>query len=184
MKGLIFSAPMMKSWLAGNKTVTRRLMNPQPDMVRYGIAHKFATTHPFDEPPIINPPYHPGETVYIKEVWGIHKAFDGKAVGLGLVYYRADYFTGTGIPGQDVPIIKWKSPRFMPEWASRSNALIVSVRPEQLNDMTPDEFILEGFQSSDDFIGLWTKLHGIWTPHTWVWRIELEKLQRGRCAKA
>ena len=29
MKGLIFSEPMVRTWLEGRKTVTRRLMNPQ-----------------------------------------------------------------------------------------------------------------------------------------------------------
>ena len=185
MKGLTFSEPLMRAWLEGRKSVIRKLINPQP---REPCSHSYQ--HPTEgwwtfgdnTGRTWKSPYLIGETVYIKETWGIHKAFDGKAVGPGLVYYHADYFTGTGIPGQDVPITKWKSPRFMPEWASRSHALIVSMRPERAQEITREEALLEGKPLDTMncpimwFRILWDSLHpGSWERNDWGWRIELEK---------
>ncbi len=69
----------------------------------------------------------------------------------------------------------------MPEWAARSHALIVSVRPERIQEITFQDLEREGFSgelnaASSEFIGIWESLHpGSWERNDWVWRIELEK---------
>ncbi len=203
MKGLSFSETMVKAWMECRKSVTRRLIkkanhpldgpagavhpakesgyiawwpgNVSPEFTKKAYAHGF------------KPPYLLGETVYIKEA-GFCCHTDG-------VRYKAD-----GGPNFNLHQ-PWKSPRFMPEWASRSHALIVSARPERVQEITPEEVKKEGLVVQDfagigvlsllgltpetymesvamqKFEALWESIHpGSWERNDWVWRIELEKL--------
>jgi len=178
MKGLVFSQPIIPAWLAGNKTVTRRLINPQPDGT-------WEDGRPWWDIGGLNgghPRYQPGETVYIKETWcNINKP--------GItpeIYYKADTKCAEDY---DPTEWRWKSPAIMPERASRSHALIVSVMPEQIRNVGSfyDEVLLEGwpFPGIDtgmphkDFELLWNSLHpGSWEKNEWVWRYELEKVKK------
>ena len=189
MKGLSFSEPMMKAWMEGNKTVTRRLIKVAGVPVTSEASAKY-----------VKPRYRPGEIVYIKETWRLSGHFDGADCPC----YRVDNMCKCGksaLLAVDGPYTKWKSPRFMPEWASRSHARIVSVRPERVQEITPEEVKKEGLIIRDfagvgvlaclgftpetyiesvalmEFEGLWNSLHpGSWDRNDWVWRIELEKL--------
>lgn len=192
MKGLTFSEPMVRAWLEGRKDVTRRLMNPQPGFWVGGVPYRGnieESNHDIE----IKSPYRPGETVYIKEAWA-----DLRGMGFGndprtdkpfLVAYKADTRPGSdGDRARKDYGVKWKSPRFMPEWAARSHALIVSVRPEKIQEITIGEVRKEGFfcePMPDDtdlimgrhpFVVLWESLHpGSWERNDWVWRIEPKK---------
>jgi hypothetical protein len=143
---------MMQAWLAGTKTVTRRL---------------------------IKPPYLPGETVYIKEKWAT-PVDDPDTTEIGLISYPASELLLDGH-------WKIKSPRFMPEWASRSHAEIISVRPEKIREITERDVMAEGIHNPGDpdfdymmiFWNLWDSLHpGSWDRNDWVWRIELRKVEK------
>lgn len=201
MKGLSFSEPMMKAWLKGTKSIARRLMSPQPDsdhqwkgLPGYLLEHKEMACddglfekfwhriagNPFSDSPLwIRYPYTPGETVYIKETWAVHLCCGQNDEN---IHYRADE--------QSCPIdgrsLKWKSPRFMPAWASRSHARIVSVIPERLQEINEIDAFLEGFRDQlrgdtfwsvgAQFKEIWEALHpGTWDQNPFVWRIELEK---------
>ena len=159
MKGLSFNGELMKAWLAGNKAVTRRPMRPQPYFqpsgacgyptpashgnkrwrhyasekhFRRGIAQDFA-------------PYLPGETVYIKEtVRAYQMPVEAAKGGSDGVTTHIEYSDGTeskcwaGIKwpkkpiNYDLPAKGFIVPSiYMPEWASRSHARIISVRPER-----------------------------------------------------
>jgi hypothetical protein len=190
MKGLSFSEPMVKAWLAGNKTVTRRIMNPQPADI---IIPKLCITP--------KPRYLPGEIVYIKETWAriwnqdgcINEDVDQCPIDCEgcHIEYKAD--TGARHPAEwpdestgDPSCPKWKSPRFMPETASRSHALIKSVIPERIREINEVDAYLEGFRDQlrgetfwsvgAQFKEIWDKLHPeSWERNDWVWRIELER---------
>jgi len=229
MKGLSLSTPMVIAWNEGRKTVTRRLMNPQPslpfDFTQDGQGHRSyvsdATFKFFKEDTMLGgwwfsvpgmssgpykPRYLPGETVYIKEAWMAATPDGGESFG---ILYRATlskpwtdvqwqqsfkpdnraekYFNGKEA---------WRSPRFMPEWASRSHARIVSVRPERIQEITEEEAKREGFAVSyeevvveydqirqepifarENFQTLWETLHpGSWEKNEFVFRYALEKI--------
>ncbi len=195
MKGLSFSEPMVKAWMEGRKSVTRRLMNPQPE---YSNTFKI----PIRNGKEIKARYLPGETVYIKETWRETWCSGSQDRGYQVgIEYKAklamdDYGKTAKVPemhyGYNVTKKgnpAWKSPRFMPEWASRSHARIVSVKPERVQEITEEEAIKEGTTPSivgaeldylryrAGFQTLWETLHpGTWDRNPWVWRIELEKL--------
>jgi len=86
---------------------------------------------------------------------------------------------------------------FMPEWASRSKALIVSARPERLQDITDEDARKEGINlegiddvcigcrlvkdslAIDRYARLWDFINAKkypWSSNPWVWRYELEKV--------
>ena len=206
MKGLSFSEPMVRAWLAGNKTVTRRLIKvpaigisglAAPDDWNRGRADMrmptFETWGPQSGNHLflsdtgtvfaLKSFYLPGETVYIKETWTVDEIvghyLDGSESGeiSRKIYYKSDHT----FPAMPAPVIRWKSPRFMPEWAARSHALIVSVRPERVQEITEQEAQKEGFNCPSEFGRLafktiWESLHlRSWEKNDWVWRIELEK---------
>jgi hypothetical protein len=195
MKGLSFCADMMLAWLSDKKTVTRRLMNPQPsEPCSHSYQHPTEKWWTFGDNTgrIWKPRYIPGETVYIKEAWHCDDpatAQDVMSRGEGL-YYKA-----TEVHPEIFP--KWKPGMFMPEWASRSKALVVSVRPEKLHDITDDDAKKEGIDlegiggvclgchlikdslAIDRYARLWDSINAKkypWPSNPWVWRYELKKL--------
>lgn len=192
MRGLSFSGPMVVAWLEGNKSITRRLMNPQPDIVVgdqlqadvwYAADFGDAGGDPDRE---LLPRYNPGETIYIKEKWRIYE--DGADSSIK-IQYASDLTICLWIHpwkrifnryiNQKNPY-RWRSPMMMPEWASRSHALIKSVRPERIKEITIEESMKEGFTLPlvCGFIPLWESLHpGSWDRNDWIWRYELEKLK-------
>lgn len=195
MKGLSLNKPMVKAWMEGRKTVTRRLMNPQPEFNReyHGIEPCHFSRTGWAKTRCENDgmkgcscipvrvPYLPDETVYIKETWAVDKKYNHLPPskipidGRKPVYYSAvDY----GEIINYANIGRWRSPRFMPEWAARSHALIVSVRPEKLNSMTESDVVKEGVDTLTTFMLLWDQIHKgglIWEKNPWVWAITLER---------
>jgi hypothetical protein len=201
MKGLLFSEPMVKAWMDGRKTLTRRLIKVSSEM-ELGYTHCMGPTildvhfYGAADDCIVKPRYFPGETVYIKETWAQHPT--AIECGYPTIFYKQ---RGDTL----LPDNKWKSPRFMPEWASRIHALIVSVRPERVQEITGEDATREGCikrfvhpcgpgqpsvaaqevwsygksEASDPvsaFEMLWESLHpGSWERNDWVWRIELER---------
>lgn len=175
----------------------------------------------------IKPRYLPGETVYIKETWRVgawdedegkmcidykvggfcrkewllvpnkdifDKLWDQSLNDAEKILGQQDYYNWE--PGASP--CRWRSPRFMPAWASRSHALIVSVRPERIQEITAEEAIKEGCDNSlaqimaDGDSGLefafitnkrflfeylWESLHpGSWERNDFVFRYELKKM--------
>ena len=187
MKGLVICQQLMPAWMAGNKSVTRRLMNPQPGENAYIWSEEKNGINFANPASFSRFRYQSGESVYIKETWHCDDpaaAQDVMSRGEGL-FYKA------GMAEQEASMFKWKSPRFMPEWAARSHALIVSVRPGRVREITEEEAKAEGvepdrskvngmppviYSHRDSFRRLWESLHpGSWERNDFIWRIELEK---------
>lgn len=217
MKGLPFCADMMLAWLADRKTVTRRLINPQPSQPgSHSYQHPTKKWWMFGDNTvrIWKPRYLPGETVYIKEAWG----YDNKEY---VDLYKKEKWRGepdqrtaklfyrTTEPEDALAIFSkgfWKPSMFMPEWASRSKALVVSARPERLQEITDEDAIMEGISVVGNHYGkpeypfygelydklgqvtvspktsyqyLWDSINGKkhpWSSNPWVWRYELKKV--------
>jgi hypothetical protein len=223
MKRLSFNDEMMRAWLEGRKTVTRRLMKPQPKdhhhwdtLPGYEFEHKmmdcidglhckfwhYIPGRDIDGEQWIRSPYSPGETVFIAETWAC--VADGPLAVVPMIAYRdgktkrvETFPDGTTVYNFTKPDIwKWQSPVTMPEWASRSKAIIKSIRPERVQEIPWQEAIQEGievqyccngqdcacqglpvYNPTDDFQILWDSLYpGSWERNDWVWRFELERV--------
>jgi len=95
-----------------------------------------------------------GDMLYMKETWAIAEPplgqecgdiIKGSLVGFDLEYlklceilYKAD--------GTDNET-GWRSPRFMPRWASRKTFTIAEVRAERLQDITEEDARAEGVEA-------------------------------------
>lgn len=76
---------------------------------------------------------------------------------------------------------RWRSPLFMPRWASRLTLEIVNVRCERLNDISDDDYHAEGYDVLSDFVETWDKLNSKrgcgWYSNPWVWILSFKKVE-------
>jgi hypothetical protein len=204
MKSISFSDAMILAILDGRKTVTRRLMKPQPGKHGIQVCTSSPTGYAYNSGIMPNRcscvpvpcPYRPGETVYVKEVWGVIDLESGYSLRYQPqskyddteVIYRAgcDDFT-------DSLVHKWFSPATMPEWASRLKITFIGVRAERIQDITENDLVEEGangpvptIQGGEigesgppsfvhGFREIWESLYpGSWDKNEWVWRYKFE----------
>ena len=91
----------------------------------------------------------------------------------------------------------WRSPMFMPRWASRLTLEVARVRVERVQSITEEDAIAEGVDAVSladvprqattsrraDFAQLWDRLYGktghAWAKNPWVWVVEFRKASDG-----
>jgi len=139
-KGILFSQPMYAAVVSGTKTMTRRLIKPQPKykyfvdfIADYGIIAHHGDTP--DERQRLKPRYPPGESVYLKEPFWHEYTIEADYYEHGKTFYKYD---GDKISG------KWKNPMFMPERFARNFIEIVSVKAEKLQNISDSDCEAEG----------------------------------------
>jgi hypothetical protein len=173
MKGILFKPQLIPLVLSGKKTMTRRVIKPQPfefDKVQavpgvtpqhypsvqvgkaryaYVNIYEWKKVEHGEQSEEVNQyaHYHPGEIIYVKEKWGI-------AADLPVSYHKDEFIVKGGgylaySGGNRNTAVIWKSPLMMPEWASRCKLKILNVGVEQLQEITEEDAIIEGVLSSD-----------------------------------
>ena len=93
------------------------------------------------------------------------------------IAYRAD--------GESLVWEPWKSPLFMPRWASRIDLEIMEIRVERLQDISQADACSEGTPSikgcseQEAYAALWAKTNGpeSWDANPWVWIVEFKRVQ-------
>lgn len=183
---ILFSGSMVTAILEGRKTMTRRVVKPQPELYQsYGTTcvrwkDRIAT------PLVIAPdcmkrmsPYGiPGDRLWVRETWGRHEVGEDT-----FIVYRAD----SGSDGDGAP---WRPSIFMPRDACRIILEITGVRVERLQDITDEDIIAEGafdrqWTRVDNnvqkcWIELWNSINGKsypWNSNPWVWVISFERVR-------
>jgi hypothetical protein len=189
---IIFSGEMVKAILDGRKTMTRRVVKPQPsgvnvDKLEYkdtpGLKMTSARGGIIDFPE--NCPYGiPGDRLWVRETWW-------KDILFGRVYYRADYHDGE--------FKAWKPSIHMPRKYSRITLEITNVRVERLQEITSADAIKEGCSvdrftpgeykspwydltqpiAINNFSSLWDSLNGKkypWSSNPWVWCLTFKRI--------
>jgi len=197
-KPIIFSTVMVRAILDGRKTVTRRIIKPQP-----------VTQPEYQEKPTITTdgtlyfsrlhrnikmPSQVGDILWVKEGW--------RCTGGGSdrnIIYKADGDTPMSFCGIDdgrKSILhvaepywaewdrlvyrtdrgcNWRSARFMFKWAARLWLEVLNVRPERLQDTT---------NALEEDAMLWDKLNKSrgysWDSNPWIWRYEFRRLEERR----
>ena len=124
----------------------------------------------------------PGSSLWVKESWANN--IPGCPNGLS---YKADHIDPLG-DGPAHPM-KWKSPIFMPRWASRITLEVVNVRVERITDISDSDCYAEGIISpQNDILGepyysfkdLWDTINAKrgypWASNPWVWVIEFRRV--------
>lgn len=203
---ILFSAPMVRAILGGNKTQTRRVVKPQP-----GTQMESVLQHNRPEWPC---PYgNPGVRLWVRETFA-----DLRGTG---IEHRSDpsgplqryAFAADCLPGsyrdqarRDFGV-KWKPSIHMPRAASRITLEITGVRVERLSDCSETDAIAEGIERCEDGVGwrrgpvsgdipntatrtafpklayqsLWESINGTgsWDANPWVWVVEFKRVEGG-----
>lgn len=197
-KPILFSAPMIQAINAGLKTKTRRVITPQPQMDEYGMWHwkdcrwkdrglGFPKSG-IDDHSI----YQPGDILWVRETWCEYN---------GYFHYKESEISNDAAWLKDKNI-KWRPSIHMPRTAARLFLRVIDVKVEQLQDITQDDAIAEGFTDGgctvcgnsepcgcdalnhnyvDSFVGLWNQLNEKrgygWFYNPWVWVYEFERTE-------
>lgn len=167
MKPILFNTEMVQAILDGRKTVTRRLVKPQPepdqiyqlgccvdgdrrDIGKIGFGNSECGGHIL----YVRPPYKAGDILYVRETW--HKY--SKRVGKGETC-RLETFYGykASVQNSEDAAEKWKPSIHMPKDAARIFLRVTGVHVERLQDMLHDGAQKEGIYFFEDCGFTWEK---------------------------
>lgn len=148
---ILFSTPMVKAILDGRKSQTRRVLKPQPNLVR--------------EP---RHPYHVGQRLWVRETWAHYQTINhilhsgGRAfdeASDGLAGYRADghdtiedfrthvrIMSGCDLVAVEIHGDRWRPSIHMPRWASRLTLTVTDARVQRLQDISEADARAEGVE--------------------------------------
>ena len=200
IKPILFNTDMVKAILNGRKTVTRRIIKPQPLFYtgrNYVFADETCPKKWEDCDDFVGKcaPYQVGDILYVRETWGDYRECTEDGGGV-YVLYRADYPDGakqvTHPNGIVYELPKWHPSIHMPKEAARIFLRVTDVRVERLQDMKMSDIQAEGVvpvsvnrgqwqQWQMDYMKpVWDKTikncgrYG-WDANPWVWVIEFER---------
>ncbi|MFC4688628.1 hypothetical protein ACFO4P_16930 [Epilithonimonas pallida] len=203
-KPILFSTEMVQAILAVRKTQTRRTqglssLNKNPDLYGLGnvqINGVFNFYLKENEKGIwIEPKYQPGDILWVREtfidVGDQAEFFEGIRF-----HYKAD--------NSFVGCWPWKPSIHMPKEAARIFLEVTNVRCERLQDISEEDAIAEGVESSytvcrnpgyayknyekyydfispiSSFASLWRVINGAdsWKANPWVWVYQYKKIEK------
>lgn len=189
---------MVRAILEGRKTMTRRIVKPQPHIHHWEIFKSYKQTvsvldttsgpvYQFndwnsekglshDRNIEVKCPYgQVGDILWVRETWTKLKHEDGLKY-----HYKSDYETRRNN-------ITWKPSIHMPKEACRIRLEITNVRVERLKDISEEDAKAEGVQfnpqapasitNKGSFAKLWQSINGqeSWDMNPWVWVIEFKR---------
>lgn len=187
MKPILFNTEMVRAILEGRKTVTRRVVKPQP--AGDGSAPEPLKTRPgywnsWGDDNVYRPPYQPGDILWVRETWQTKRG--------GGYLYKADTIGSFDLfmtpEGRVVNYIPWRPSIHMPREVARVFLRVTGVRVERLQKITYDEAIREGAdrgRALNNFEWIWN--HTIkpadlsaygWNANPWVWVFDFERISK------
>ena len=178
MKPILFNTDMVRAILDGRKTVTRRVVKPQPvwsscDMrlVWKNVGWWREGWNPIETITWKHTPYRPGDILYVRETFCRQPSEEYPFV------YKASVETPAAW--------QWCPSIHMPREAARIFLRVTGVRVERLRDITLADALKEDCERPMHFDELWNStikkadraLYG-WEADPWVWVIEFERISR------
>ncbi len=154
---ILFSAPMVRAIIAGDKTQTRRILKPQPPSdvgeIQSGFFHPTKIDRSGNEYPgerafgaystdgrwgVKSPYGGPGARLWLRETWAPVSTFDPSPETGAL--YRADPI----YDGMASFEWRWRPSIHMPRWASRITLEVTGVRVERVQEISEVDAYREG----------------------------------------
>lgn len=201
IKPILFSGPMVRAILAGNKTQTRRVVKLDVARDNRFPIGPHTVMNIRDPKAVEYAPYRKGDVLWVRETWREHRGTDECGCGgdiclcppEGTPIFRADMDDGESV---------WRPSIFMPKKHCRIFLKIVGVRTEWLRDLSHEDALSEGIieqpggfavENPDGgwirtvdpvqtFSTLWDVLNykrGFgWDVSPWVWVYEFERTER------
>lgn len=191
MKPILFNTEMVRAIQDGRKTMTRRLIKPQPKSPVVNYLGTWQETQPCANGiRVFPPPYKPGDILYVRETWS-HPSSTEIANGADpqKYLYAADEL-------QPCAWDKWRPSIHMPKEAARIFLRVKSVRVQQLRDMVLADVLMEGIKEGSSYEETWDKWHKTWDStvpkhpnkfksypyywkdNPWVWVISFERCEK------
>lgn len=198
---ILFSGPMVRAILEGCKTMTRRVIQPQPRVV-HGFNGAYLVTNQIfrdDRPGLLCPYGIPGDLLWVRETFATRPLPDGGEQVLFKEQFRnlwsalqLDQFIEER--GLAKPDIKWKPGMFLPRELSRLTLRVTGVKVERVQEITPDDACKEGVSMEGKlfplinyedkirgrFITLWDSINAkrgySWDSNPWVWVVSFERI--------
>ena len=184
---ILMNTDMVRAILEGRKTVTRRVMKPQPvldgQFWRLGGAgwgDNISSFHPVPCHSLYNhAPYHPGDILWVRETWCESLGQAGK------YFYRAYAGPRDEMKEYAHSFNKWRPSIHMPRAAARIFLRVTDVRVERLQDCGNMQAKDEGCTCSSQFARLWDSTVKPadratlgWEANPWVWVISFERISK------
>lgn len=203
---ILFNTDMVQAILAGRKTQTRRVINPQPhpEFLKRGV-HSVVPQWPMQDgirwfmkdgcsELVKSAVGKPGDRLWVRET------FQGPLIDQGGDYpngYEKPEFcvyAADGVPRpefttvDDETVCRWRPSIHMPRWACRIILEITSVRVERLQDISEADAVAEGFDipeapgqgwkfnAKHNFKFQWDLIYKNWKENPWVWVLEFKVL--------
>ena len=191
---IIFSAEMVNAILENRKTMTRRVVNFDKEIV--GTAMKGEKC-----------PYGKiGDRLWVRETFGSQVRNDSVGGTGRFTVYKADnpnaidYKSSTGM---EFPV-EWKSPIFIPRIFSRITLEITNISVKRLQDISEEDCIKEGIEKigfgelinynefvmpgvrikyyASEFMQLWQQIKGkdSWDQNPFVWVISFRRVENDK----
>jgi hypothetical protein len=191
---ILFSAPMVRAYLDGLKTQTRRIVKDTDvrDVGAFGVAAYVTSRDVMERGRVIGHrdvtktcPYGgPGDRLWAKETFVFRSKHER-------YYYRADHSVHDPYAHDG-----WRPSIFMPRKASRITLEITAVRLERLQEISEEDAIAEGVERNvDDGVTYWGPIgeghvdprvayrwlwedingRGSWDANPWVWAISFPR---------
>lgn len=201
IKPILFSTPMVQAILEGRKTMTRRVVKPQPrpensyfggevlsttDKKLIGCVGFCRSALAVSDHDYAKPKYHPGDILWVRETW-MHDEYEG------FVDYKADFLQS------EYTEHTWRPSIFMPKAAARIWLKVTDVKCERVQQITGDDCRKEGMHATLDefyaekpgFCGeiernafevLWDHLNAkrgyAWDSNPWVFVISFTRITK------
>jgi hypothetical protein len=175
-RGIIFNGENIISILEDRKTKTRRVIKPQPWYIDPAMKefYKWECGDGKEYYTIECPYGQPGSKLWVKETFA--EIIHGETA-----MYRADL-------DKYSETIQWRSPIFMPRWASRITLEIINIRVERIQDISEADAFAEGISGGDwlgDPVGEYKKFWNSinekrgfgWETNCWVWILEFKRIK-------
>lgn len=164
MKPIPFNTEMVRGVDAGIKTVTRRVVKPQPKGQLVPLPDENGWPGYFgeaDTPRVVRPPYFSGDILYVRETW-----CDPSGTGYPFLY-KADMpmhwdaeDTEIGIPVDlKAEDYTWRPSIHMPKEAARLFLRVMGLRVQRVQDITDEEARREGCADRADFHRVWNSCY-------------------------
>lgn len=205
IKPVLFNTEMVKAILEGKKTVTRRIIKPQPEGHPVLMGPDSCWPGYFaiqGTEKVICPPIQTGDILWVRETWRIQSAhrfeadakIEYKSGGpMEKVKFKCRLDYDRFIWNQPVGEGKWKPSIHMPKEVARIFLRVTDVRAERLQSMGHEDAEQEGCWCDegglamplDKFAEVWDSTikpayrptYG-WEANPWAWVIEFERCEK------
>ena len=186
VKPILFTTEMVRAILEGRKTVTRRLVKPQPLSVVNTLYRKDGTniwrTHGADCWYEFRAPCVPGDILWVRETWCESLGRAGK------YFYRAYAGQRDEMKEYAHSFNRWRPSIHMPREAARIFLRVTDVSVERLQTMSHEDAEQEGCWCAmpiDKFAKVWEGTIKPadqdtcgWDANPWVWVISFVRINK------